>query len=64
MAKAEAKTYVELQCGGGYFSKFEYQLDPYARFLESQCADNHERRVKQEEVHGTYPYVSTSKIPL
>ena len=64
MAKAEAKTYVELQCGGGYFSKFEYQLDPYARFLESQCAENHERRVKQEEVHGTYSYVSTSKIPL
>ena len=30
----ERKTYVELANNGGYFSKFEWQPDPYGKFKE------------------------------
>lgn len=30
----EERSYIELQKGGGYFSKFEYQSDPYDSYLE------------------------------
>ena len=33
--KPEAKTYVELVNGGGYFSKFDWKPDPYGLFLEA-----------------------------
>jgi len=32
----QEKQYIELTQGGGYFSKFEWQGDPYENFLESQ----------------------------
>jgi len=32
--KAEPKLYVELQAGGGYFSKFDWKPDPFGLYLE------------------------------
>lgn len=38
--KPEAKTYVELVNGGGYFSKFDWKPDPYGLFLEAQRSEH------------------------
>lgn len=33
----EQRSYIELQKGGGYFSKFEWQPDEYSLFLDSKA---------------------------
>ena len=33
-SQVEERSYIELQSGGGYFSKFVHIDDPYERFLE------------------------------
>ena len=35
----EEKSYIELQSGGGYFSKFDYKSDPYENYLDSLRRD-------------------------
>ena len=44
-SQVEQRNYVELQHGGGYFSKFEYIDDPFELFLEQQSRD----RIKSVE---------------
>lgn len=40
----EQKTYVELQAGGGYFSKFDWKPEPYDSFLTQQREENHNKK--------------------
>jgi len=35
----ERRTYVELASNGGYFSKFEWQPDPFLNFIEEKKQD-------------------------
>ena len=48
----EERTYVELQNGGGYFSKFTYSADEYGAFLEKQKEERIIKVNKQVAVHG------------
>lgn len=41
----EERSYIELQKGGGYFSKFDWQPDPYSLFMEALTTD----RLSDEE---------------
>jgi hypothetical protein len=35
----EERSYIELQKGGGYFSKFEWKPDPYSLFIEKESSE-------------------------
>ena len=48
----EERSYIELQKGGGYFSKFEWKNDPYELFQESETAHRLAARKKTEESHN------------
>ena len=41
----EEKSYIELQSGGGYFSKFDYKSDPYENYLDSLRRDKERAEV-------------------
>lgn len=45
----EERSYIELQKGGGFFSKFEWMEDPYERFLDQKTL---ERVSHQHDVEG------------
>lgn len=57
----EERSYIELQKGGGYFSKFEYREDPYSLFLESEKQDRYEKAQKQIDLHQNKPFINTTK---
>lgn len=48
----ERRTYVELANNGGYFSKFSWIADPFARWSEELSRRRKENEAKREEVHG------------
>ena len=48
----ERRTYVELANNGGYFSKFGWMADPYARWYEDASRRRQENVAKREEIHG------------
>jgi len=50
--QVEERSYVELQSGGGFFSKFTHQDDPYERYLEQQTRDRLSHEEKMEKIHG------------
>lgn len=47
----ESRSYVELQKGGGFFSKFDWMADPYALFLESKSGHRKTHEAAIEAVH-------------
>ena len=57
----EERTYVELQNGGGYFSKFAWQPDEYGGFLENSKSERLIKEAKQYAVHGDKQFVNISK---
>ena len=57
----ERRSWVELSKNGGYFSKFEWQPDPFANFKESLTSDRVKHEKQQFEVHGQAPFLSMPK---
>ena len=57
----EERSYVELLNGGGFFSKFEYQSDPYGEFLDKERAEKRMKEHKQQLVHGEKPFYTVPK---
>ena len=57
----EPRSYIELQAGGGYFSKFTWQEDSYLNFIEEQKKDRQEKKNKQLNVHGDAPFITMPK---
>ena len=56
--QVEERQYVELLNGGGYFSKFAYESDPYDRFLDQQREEKRNQQLKQRLVHEDKPFVN------
>lgn len=54
----EERSYIELQKGGGYFSKFEWQPEPYGLYLEEQSTERLKKDEAQERLHGKDPFYS------
>ena len=52
----EERSYIELQKGGGYFSKFEWQPDPYSLFMDAQTTARSSHLQKQIDMHGKVPF--------
>jgi hypothetical protein len=59
----EERSYIELQKGGGYFSKFEWQPDPYSLFMEAQSSERKERELKVLNMHENKPFIVEPKQP-
>lgn len=53
----ERKSYIELSNNGGYFSKFEWQMDEYGRFKEQQIEERKKKKKAQEDVHKNSPFL-------
>ena len=57
-SQVEERSYIELQNGGGFFSKFNYQEDPYEDFLDFASKERKESKAIQDEVHKGMPFRS------
>ena len=57
----EEKRYIELQNGGGYFQKFDYQESPFELFLEQSSKDRQNSDAIIEKLHGSKPFLSQPK---
>jgi hypothetical protein len=60
----QEKSYIELQNGGGFFSKFEYQSDGYDAWTEKQRIE----RIKNDElinkIHDGVKFISNPKVEV
>ena len=55
-SQVEERSYVELKNGDGFFSKFDYQEDPYEDFLDRQSQERKIAKARQEALHKNQPF--------
>lgn len=57
----EERSYIELQKGGGFFSKFSWMEDPYELFIEQQKKDRVESLAKRNQVGHDHDFITNPK---
>ena len=57
----ERRSYVELAGNGGYFSKFDWQPDPFERYRKDLTERRLQHEDAQKSVHGQAPFMYMPK---